>query len=226
MTASRDPTQAEMLRAVLDHALSQVHVAIPGVIVAYNLAEQKADIQPQVKGVLKTQGEDEITELPVIPNVPIQMIGGGDYFVSMPHAVGDTGLLVICSSSIDKWKDQGGVVEPFDTSSHRLADAVFLPGVRSFNAPLADANATDMVMGKTGAMQITFKDSADELHLGAATDFVGLAAKMEAGLQNIVNAITNAVVGAADGGALYKTNMIVILNNPVTSVAAAKVKAE
>jgi hypothetical protein len=51
----------------------------------------------------------------------------------MPISVGDPGLLVFADGSLDVWLSHGGLVDPLNDRHHALSDAVFIPGLRSFN---------------------------------------------------------------------------------------------
>lgn len=136
-------TLEELLLAAQDTALAGVWTALPGVVQAYNASEQTVDVQPAVMNGYTDESGDRATEtLPVIPRVPVVFPGAGVYSITWPLAVGDTVLLVFSSRSIDTYLAQGGVADPRDDRRHSLSDAVAIPGLRTYKAPIASATAS------------------------------------------------------------------------------------
>lgn len=73
-----------------------------------------------------------------------------------------------------------------------------------------------------------YLDSGGKVHLGGGTagsDFVALAAKVEAQLNVLKAAIGDATVTAGDGGAAFKSSLVSALSTWPASVAAVNVKA-
>lgn len=135
MTRSATPTFAEVIRDALDARMSDVHVALPGRITSYDSTTQKASVKPLIKrGYMDEEGERAAESLPVVTDVPVMFPGAGSYRITFPISSGDTGLLVFCSASLDRWLVRGGEVDPEDDRRNTLSDAVFYPGLRSFNS--------------------------------------------------------------------------------------------
>lgn len=83
-------------------------------------------------------------------------------------------------------------------------------------------------MKSTGAIEI-LPDAGQVAGVGNASDFVAMSSKTDAKVQAIVDAITNATVGSADGGAAFKANMISLLGASIPtigSVASNNLKAD
>lgn len=219
------PTLAEVIRRAIDARMIDVHTALPGRVESYDAATQTADVKPLIKRVIRTrQGAPVEEPLPVIPNIPVVFPGAGEFFISFPVQVGDTGLIIFCERNLDRWREvEGEDVNPGDQSMHPLSGATFHPGLRPSNQALGDADGTNMAFGKDGGFVGHVTSDDVELPAGS-TEFLARADRVEAGLQDIVDAITNAAVGSGDGGALYKSNMIALLTNPVASTESDKVK--
>lgn len=161
------PSLAEVLQAALDNIKAQLHVAMPGTVVSYDEASQKANVQPQIKSLIIDQdGNEELLSLPELPSVPVVFPRGGGFFVSFPLQPGDQVLLVICDREINVWKSKGGDVSPQDPRTHHLADAVAIPGCYPFTDVLADAHASNMVLGKDGGAQVHIKTNG-QVHIGS-----------------------------------------------------------
>jgi hypothetical protein len=169
-TIPRTPSLAQVIQLALDRRCANLHVAVPARVERYDSAKQQIDAQPLVKDRY-TDDEDEVqTErLPVVTNVPLVFPGAGPWAVVFPVAVGDTVLLVFSDASLDVWLAQGGEVDPLDMRRHHLSDAVAIPGLRPFSAPLPGAGGSTMVIGKPGD----------------PTDAVALAAKVDQALTNV-----------------------------------------
>jgi hypothetical protein len=161
------PSLAEVLQAALDNTKAQLHVAMPGTVVSYDEAAQKANVQPQVKSLIIDQdGNEELLSLPELPSVPVVFPRGGGFFVSFPLQPGDQVLLVICDRELNLWKSKGGDTSPQDPRTHHIADAVAIPGCYPFTEVLADAHASDMVLGKDGGAQVHIKTNG-QIHVGS-----------------------------------------------------------
>lgn len=161
------PSLADVLKVAMEGFGRGLHVAMPGVVETYDETTQKADIKPQVQQlVIDLDGNEELLELPVVPNVPVVFPRGGGYFVSFPLQKGDQVLLVICDRELNTWKSVGGDPEPKDPRQHALPDAVAIPGCYPFTDSLSEAHADNMALGKDGGAQIHVKDNG-EIHIGS-----------------------------------------------------------
>lgn len=174
-------TLEELLLAAQDAALAGVWAALPGIVQSYNASEQTADIQPAVmNGYTDEAGNRAPETLPVIPRVPVVFPGAGSYSITWPLAVGDTVLLVFSSRSIDTYLSQGGVVDPRDDRRHSLSDAVAIPGLRTYKAPIASATASaDALVLAAPSLLLGGADASDpvvrksDLDAFIQNDFVG-----------------------------------------------------
>ena len=84
--ADYTPTMAEVIRTVLDSALADVHTCLPGKIVTYDKAKQKASVQIQLQRKYEDGG---LVTLPAIPNVPVRhpRAQGGKAFIHIAEAL-------------------------------------------------------------------------------------------------------------------------------------------
>jgi hypothetical protein len=153
--AERIPSLSALLRTRMNGALEDVHTAMPVRVETYDASLQRVSVQPVLKRAFTDEeGERQVERLPVITGVPVQFPSGGGYRLTFPIANGDTGLLIFCEASLDVWLSQGGEVDPLDDRRFDLSDGIFIPGVRSFAAPIGDAHETKFSLGKEGGPQI------------------------------------------------------------------------
>lgn len=144
------PTEADMISAAIDSALIDVHVALPGQVQSYDASTQTATVVLQVQRVLP-KGIEFVTEsLPVLENVPVAFLRSASFFVSMPIAEGDYGLVLFNEMSIDQWRSKGEDTSPGDIGRHTLSGGVFMPGLNPNDSALADADSDNLVVGLDG----------------------------------------------------------------------------
>lgn len=221
---STDFSLGELLKEAVEICAGDIRVSLPGRIERYDASKQLADVKPMVRRRLRGDDGDELIDMPVITNVPIEFPGCGDWFISWPIAPGNTVRLTFADFSIDAWISHGGITDAPDGRLHHLSDATAYPGLRAQPDSIADVHASNMVLGKRGGPQIHIKDS--EIHLGqeTATEFVALAAKTESLFTSLSSAINGWTPVANDGGAALKAALAGWIGSS-KSVAATKVKA-
>lgn len=183
------PSLVELLNRAALRLLLGARTATVAQVESYDAGEQRVDVKPLVKE-LETgdTGDLEATGIPIIRNVPVVFPGAGSYRITFPIARGDTVLLIISDRSLDKWKGQGGEVDPVDPRHHNLSDAIAIPGLRPFSASLDEpasdaislgvedgaeikvaAGQIDIDAGGTGVVNVT---GALQVNLGAALQLV------------------------------------------------------
>ena len=115
-----------------------LRVALPARVETYDSDTFTVDVQP----LIPDEDEDEDGTRVSVPlarvnGVPVIFPGAGGARMRWPINPGDTVLLIVCSSSIQKWKIRGDHVDAGDDRRHHIADAVAIPGL------LDNANAGD-----------------------------------------------------------------------------------
>jgi len=231
----------ELLRAVIDRRLFEVHVSMPGTVESYDVNNRRADIRV---GTNPTDPGDASKNLPgrLIKNVPIEFLAGGGWVVSFPLKKGDGVRLSFHDYSIDQWLERGGAVDVVDTRNHHESDASAYPGLRAKPDKIASASATKFILGKddTPSLQITIDPDVGVINISDnATDFVALAQKVLTELNKFKtylsaldavfgSGVTEAGMGAPSALALaLKAASLAAGGVPSpSSVAAQKVKAE
>ena len=129
---SSTPSLEKVIQRAIDASIADVHTAIPGIVVEYDAATQKAKIQPAIKRKYLDGG---LVSLPQLTNVPVVMPRAGKAIVHLLVKKDDVVLVVFSERSVDKWLSQGGVVDPLDARRHDLSDAFAIPGGYPFSDP-------------------------------------------------------------------------------------------
>jgi len=179
--STRNPGLDDVINEALEEALSELYVALPGVVQAYDPAAQKASVQPVARVAHRDEdGKRVVQALPVVNGVPVVFPGGGGFSVTFPIQAGDTVLLIFSGASLDKWKagaggtGGGGTIDPDFYSRHPIGDAIAIPGLRNFAAARATAPTDHVFVGEDGAdghgaaMGDRVKDYFDSIHAWAA----------------------------------------------------------
>lgn len=216
--SDRLPSLQDVINTAIEMGLRDLSTMIPAKVVKWDASKQRADCQILVKQV--TEGEDgsrEVASWPVVTGVPVAFYGAGDFRITVPVGVGTVGRLEFSHRSLDRWlSGDGSEVDPELDHDHRLTDAVFVPGLRTFGSPLSPSPPSDVI----------------ELSAGGSTNFVALANLVKARLDSIQDKFDNHVHtgpstvcanGAAWTGSTAPPTSVI---GTLADVAAAKVKVE
>ena len=219
----------------------RVHTAQPGEIVKIiSSAPPIVNVQPAYARL--REGADGPEPRPVIPNVPLIFPVFGEFGVTSEITVGATVLLIATERSIKSWMEQGRTVDPGMDRMFDLSDCIAIAGLphksTDWAVPQAgiqigttDGETTVSIVG--GEVTIKTPDISASLtnilSVGGGGDYVALAQKVDDSIQAIVDAITDAVPVAQDGGAGLQTSLLVALNASLAaigSVAATALKSD
>lgn len=209
-----EPELSEVIREAISSRLLDVHTALPAVVESYDAAAQTCTAQPVVsRTVFDDAGEPQQERLPSIQNVPVKWQRGGGFFATMPLGPGDHVLLVFCESAIGQWRQTGEVSEPGDLRRHGLSYPYALPGGAPNADPIADASATDAVMGKDGSNAQVIITAGGDICIGkGAVEKLARADRTNSELIDIATALSTHTHPA---GALLDS-----MSSPVTGSTA------
>lgn len=211
----------------MDRARDDLHVCLPGRVLAYDAASRTATIEPQIPRVLLSRsGSAVIERISPIPRVPIYFPRGGGYYLSMPVQAGDPVMVIVADRALGRWLDTGSVIDPGDWRTHTLAGCWAYPGGGASTEIVDDADAEHMRMGSDGGVHVAITETRVKLGSDAAMSYVALADLVTSQLEALKTAIQLAVIVPNDGGSSLKTTLLEALDDWPSSVAATKVQAE
>lgn len=157
---SATPSDLDVQRAVIDAALNELHTCMPAEVLRVHAGahgRQFCDVQPSLQRRVPNENGELVDEsLPVVPMVPVGVMQGGGFLVSVPIAPGDVVLLVFAERSLDQWlqtarKGSQRTINPGDVGTHSLEGAIALPMGPSPRAELLQGvHATNLVIGVDG----------------------------------------------------------------------------
>ena len=108
------------LQALKQEILSELHVAMPGIVESYDPETRTASVQPAVRRQARSGG---ILTAPVLRDVPV-FIPSPDFSV----VPGSHCLLIFADFCIDGWYESGQPALPPSPRRHDLSDAFALAG--------------------------------------------------------------------------------------------------
>jgi hypothetical protein len=191
---------AELFQLAIDARLSDLHVALPGEVEAWDSSAQTVNVRPMVKRAVRTvSGARKLESLPVIQGVRVAYVCAGGFAIAHPMQVGDTGVLLFSESNMAQWLSSGEVSDPGDLRRHSLASAVFLPGLTTTDDKPTIATDGITLGTKNGSFVLKVKNNRVEI--GGSSDAAALASKVDDALQDIATAFSTFVAGS--GGANF-----------------------
>ncbi|MFC3227325.1 Gp138 family membrane-puncturing spike protein [Marinibaculum pumilum] len=166
-------TLSDLLRRAGAGLAGGMRVAIPGEVVTYDHARQKASVRPLVS---RAYADGLVDDAPIIEGVPVIWPRSGGASLTFPVQAGDGVLILWCDIDIERWLQFGGSQPAADLRQHDWNDAVCVPGLYSFAEPSLSENNDDVLLihgGSTvrlrgnGDIEI---DAAGDVLLGPAGD--------------------------------------------------------
>jgi len=168
MSASRTPSLAQVLDAVIMRRLSDAHTVLPGRVERYDAAKQVVDVQPLLKSrIVLEDGTLADESFPVLVSLPVVFPGAGGFRITFPVKQGDGVVVVFAEASLDRWQKLGGE-QATDGRRFHLADGIALVGLHDDTKVWTGASESDLTIGKDGGPQVVMK--AAEVHIGGNSD--------------------------------------------------------
>lgn len=139
------------LQIMIESSLSEINTQIPGTIVSYDAATNRAVVKPDLPRRL---ADDDSLPAPTIVEVPILWTAssGGKSTLTMPIKAGDGVMLVFQQRSLEGWL-AGNKEMPSDPRQFDLSDCVAIPGCQSSGI----VGDTDDIVLKYDKAQIRIK---------------------------------------------------------------------
>jgi hypothetical protein len=169
MSSGITPSLLDVISAVVQSALSNLHTCMPAEVVRVQIGEHKrqfVDVLPTLQRQAFNENGEAVNEtLPIIPMVPVGYPQGGGMFISLPLTQGDIVLLVFAERSLDQWlqvarKHSGAAINPGDVGLHPLEGAIALPcGPAPRPDLLNDVDGSDLMIAFDGGTQLRVKSN-------------------------------------------------------------------
>lgn len=197
---SRLGNPTDHLTALQKAIMSNLRVAMPGVIASFDSVKQTASVDvtiydrvmPGLPGGISTYSPvTGDVKIPTLLDVPVVIPQGGGFALTIPIKIGDECLVVFSDMCINEWFDAGGINNVQQVlRRHDLSDAICIPG------PSSQPNV--IMAYQTSALEMRTK--AGDVKVSVQVDKVSITAP-EIDLDGPVN--FTGVVSAATGPATF-----------------------
>ena len=222
------PTTREALERVLKGGRRSLHTSFPAKVLAYDVAAQTVDLEPQLMRELEDdEGALEYETLPTLYDVPVQWPRAGGFVVTFPVKPGDFVEVQCAEQSTLRWREKGAVSEPGISQPHGLNGCIAKPGWYPDTKRLTVVNTTDLVIGKEdGSSTIRVKpDGAVVLGGEPGAQLVALSPLVEQAIRVAIAQHSHAVSVTGSATAQTGSTTSVVAGGDVPATASAKVKA-
>jgi len=154
MDKRKAPLQLVIDAAMLG-AVKDIYTCVPGYVIAFNPATQRAQVQI---GIQRVQLDGTTFDPPPIVDVPVSF-PGDDYVLEFQIDPGCEGSIYFSQRCIDGWKQTGGIADNPVARFHHPQDAHFVPGIRSLgNVIPAFSNNGVRIRDKSGNRHVWIKN--------------------------------------------------------------------
>lgn len=137
--SSSDPGLGQLLAELQAATIGRLNVGLPATVVTFDPATQTITAKPTISARYHDPVTDALVPAPIpaIANVPVAFPSAAGFAITWPLTPGDTVFLVFADRSMDEWKATGLTeTVPVDVRRLDLTDAVAIPGLRPFTAPI------------------------------------------------------------------------------------------
>lgn len=217
------PLDAIIRNAITAAGLERFNVWRPAKVTAKK-GSQKVDLQILFQRMY-VDGDAPVT-LPEIQDVMVVMPSGQNYSIRLPVSVGDTGIALFCDRSLDKWSVSGGTLDPVDTRTHAITDAVFIPGLYPFSTQIDDGTSTDLIL-TNGDSQVFIETNGKFKIKNKSNEMFDVMDQVLANIDSLYDTLANqAFTMTLLGPQPFIASTVTLLTNLRTSFDQLKTKWE
>ena len=150
----RTADTVDLLKAAERNVAASINCCMPGIIQTYDPEKQTASVMATLRKRVRTPSGVINADLPLMTDVPVLQLGGGEHFLTMPVQPGDECLILFADNCIDAWYQSGGVQNQVLPRCHSLSDGFAIVGFRSAGKAIQSPNTsipeiTDLVISGT-----------------------------------------------------------------------------
>lgn len=213
---------SEVVKALVNARLVDVHTAMPARVVSYDRATRRASVQPLVREPQRREAGTKLEAMPILTSVPVMFQATSRNGTTFPLLAGDLVWVMFSEQALDRVLiSDGNVTDPKSPVRFTMRGAVCMPGFHTSQTVDAESDNNAMVI------------HGDEIRLGSktATAKVALVPGVEAAIKGVLSdvSVATAIVAAASGAPGTAAALIAAVNayfaaHPVQG--AQKVEAE
>lgn len=154
-------SEAGMYNFLINKTLQKIEKVTPAQIISYNRMDNRAVVQILGQNITST---GEKLPMQLIPNIPVLMLSGGGFTISLPVKAGDIGWIVTADRDISVFKNLLAVFTPNTYRKHKYEDGFFIPDrVNGFEI---DREDEDSLLITSATAKISLKDGQATITAG------------------------------------------------------------
>lgn len=160
---------SELQKVSFKEMMKGVSTSVPGHILTYDPAQQRAQVQIGIETVFTNGASDSE---PPIADVPVLFLGGTKYSLTHQIDPGDEGLIIFSQRCVDGWKQTGKIAVNPLSRFHSVHDAFFIPGFRPLPTKITGfANDGIRIQSRDGGHHVWIKSSGEIVAANGAAKF-------------------------------------------------------
>lgn len=172
---------SQVQRVAFAENMKSVYTSIPGHVLAFDPATQRAQIQIGIQRI-DINGTAWVPA-PIV-DVPVQF-PGDDFVVEYQIDPGCEGIVMFSQRCIDGWKQTGGTADNPAARFHNQQDAMFVPGIRSLPNVIQGFSNNGIKLRNKNGTQYAWLKNDGSLAFGNSNASVNISMD---GLINLLNA--------------------------------------
>jgi phage baseplate assembly protein gpV len=184
--AQRLGINAEQWNMLLWQALCDLRVAMPCQVVSFDATKQTVSVQPTIRENINLHSVPTPTALPVLEDVPIHILGAGNFVVTVPIQAGDECVVLFADMCINAWWEKGDIQNQEDRRRHDLSDGIAIFGLKSQPNRITNYS-TDKMQARSLDGTVVVELGTNEIAVTAPTVTINGSTKVEIDSANLVN---------------------------------------
>ena len=181
-----------------------------GIIQSFNPENQTCNVEIAYKKTVYSEvgiiTQETVQDYPIIREVPVVVLGGGDYTIKCPIKQGDEALLLFNDRSIDDWFESGESLKLTDNRLHNFNDAIAIVGLRSLSRSLENYEENTLKIGN-GNQELILNDANSRLRSNDSEVSISDKIMIKNKTQNLLDALILLCDGIINGGSEVTTTV-------------------
>lgn len=145
LQTERAPDGQVVIETALRNLAARLYVSHICIVESYNAMNGTVNAQPVTRSQFTDpQGRTSWVNLPVLINVPLINLAGGNFAITCPIQPGDECLVIFQDRCLDGWWQSGGVQNQARLRTHDLSDGIAIVGPRSVPRAIPNVSTSSL----------------------------------------------------------------------------------
>jgi hypothetical protein len=194
-----------MYRTMLDAFSRGLRVAAPGIVQSFNPTTQTLTARIAIREQLKINGNLSWVDIPLLVDVPIVVVGSGDYMCVPSIKKGDECLIIFGDNCMDAWWQSGGIQNQAEIRRHDLSDGFAIVGLWSQPKKISDYPTNGIQLrNRSGNVKVELSGTTINIQTGGQVNVNGGTVVLAGGGPAVAR-VGDSIVGTCPHGAVTGT---------------------